>query len=184
MGIHWSLPLLEALLPDDLNARLKEAQNDPFLEVPLQDKIPIVNGLTGKLLKALPVPKTIRVSRRKMRAFCTQGLDVQVGTGSNAEVRNLGSFTDVHASMARNLSRYLTDPMGSVSLPRSKTVPRYPEQSSSAPMVLAQQCVTSSLARRKRDLLLSMSYIPMCLCRIMMPRKRDLFAPLIPFLAW
>ncbi|MCJ1250307.1 hypothetical protein MMC30_007533 [Trapelia coarctata] len=79
MGIHWSLPLLEALLPDDLNDRLNEAQNDPFLEAPLQDELPLINGLTGKVMKALPIPRTIRVSRRKMRAFCTQGLDVQYG---------------------------------------------------------------------------------------------------------
>ena len=78
MGIHWSLPLLESLLPEDLTARLKEAYNDPFVETPLQDEIPIYNGLTGKIMKALPIPRTIRVSRRKMRAFCSQGIDVQV----------------------------------------------------------------------------------------------------------
>ncbi|MCJ1255548.1 hypothetical protein MMC24_003364 [Lignoscripta atroalba] len=79
MGIHWSLPLLESLLPEDLTARLKEAYNDPFVETPLQDEIPIYNGLTGKIMKALPIPRTIRVSRRKMRAFCSQGIDVQYG---------------------------------------------------------------------------------------------------------
>lgn len=77
MGIHWSLPQLEALLPPDLRPRLKEAYNDSFLEVPDQDEMRIFNGLDGTILKALPIPRTIRVSRRKMRAFCSQGIDVK-----------------------------------------------------------------------------------------------------------
>jgi hypothetical protein len=77
MGIHWSLPQLEALLPPNLVARLKEAQNDPFLDAPDQDLMKIYNGLDGTVMKALPIPRTIRVSRRKMRAFCTQGIEVK-----------------------------------------------------------------------------------------------------------
>jgi hypothetical protein len=77
MGIHWSLPLLEALLPPDLRVRLKEAQNDPFMVAKDQDEMRIYNGLDGTILKALPIPRTIRVSRRKMRAFCSQGIDVK-----------------------------------------------------------------------------------------------------------
>ncbi|KAE8441210.1 hypothetical protein EG329_005610 [Mollisiaceae sp. DMI_Dod_QoI] len=75
MGIHWSLPQLEALLPPDLRVRLKEAQNDSFLDAPDQDDMKIYNGLDGTILKALPIPRTIRVSRRKMRAFCSQDID-------------------------------------------------------------------------------------------------------------
>jgi hypothetical protein len=78
MGIHWALPQLEALLPPDLAVRLKEAQNDPFWEAPEKDTFKIYNGLDGEVLKALPLPRTIRVSRRKMRAFCSQGIDVKV----------------------------------------------------------------------------------------------------------
>jgi len=78
MAIHWALPQLESLLPPDLKERLKEAQNDPFLDPPDQDIMSIHNGLDGSILKALPIPRTIRVSRRKMRALCTQGIDVKV----------------------------------------------------------------------------------------------------------
>lgn len=77
MGIHWSLPQLETLLPPDLRLRLKEAQNDPFLDAPDQDDMRIYNGLDGTVLKSLPIPRTIRVSRRKMRAFCSQGIEVK-----------------------------------------------------------------------------------------------------------
>jgi hypothetical protein len=78
MGIHWSLPQLESLLPPDLAARLKEAQNDPFWEAPEQDTMKIYSGLDGEILKALPIPRTVRVSRRKMRVLCSQGIDVKV----------------------------------------------------------------------------------------------------------
>jgi len=71
------LPQLEALLPPDLAARLKEVQNDLFLDHPDQDFMKIYNGLDGTVLKALPIPRTIRVSRRKMRAFCSQEIDVK-----------------------------------------------------------------------------------------------------------
>jgi hypothetical protein len=77
MGIHWSLPQLEALLPPNLVSRLKEAQSDPFLDPPEQDVMKIYNGLDGSVMKALPIPRTIRVSRRKMRALCSQGIDVK-----------------------------------------------------------------------------------------------------------
>jgi hypothetical protein len=78
MGIHWSLLQLEALLPPRLKGRLKEAQNDPFWEAPDEDFFKLYNGLDRTVLKALPLPKTIRVSRRKMRAFCSQGIDMKV----------------------------------------------------------------------------------------------------------
>lgn len=128
MGIHWSLPLLETLLPDDLLARLNEAQNDPSLEIVPHDEIPIINGLTGNVMKALPIPRNIRVSRRKMRAFCTQGLDVQVGRVSCADVCGVSSSTDTHASTAKNLSIYLMDQTVSVLRPHSKTARRFLEQ--------------------------------------------------------
>lgn len=78
MGIHWSLPQLKALLPPDLRVRLKEAQNDPSLAPKEDDVLPIYNGLDGTVLKAIPSPNIIRVSRRKMRAFCSQDINIKV----------------------------------------------------------------------------------------------------------
>jgi hypothetical protein len=37
MGIHWAIPTLKNFLPEDLFARLKEAQNDPCLVLQPQD---------------------------------------------------------------------------------------------------------------------------------------------------
>jgi hypothetical protein len=79
MSIHWALPQLEALLPSELNGKLKNAQNDPFSDAPEEDLFNIYSGLDGTILKALPLSKTVRVSRRKIRALCSHGIDVQVG---------------------------------------------------------------------------------------------------------
>ena len=78
MGIHWAVPMLKSLLPEDLFARLNEAQNDPSLKPQPQDVLRIYDGRSGEIFKELPVPGMIRVSPRKMRAFCSQGIDVQV----------------------------------------------------------------------------------------------------------
>ncbi|KAH8812897.1 hypothetical protein F5884DRAFT_786622 [Xylogone sp. PMI_703] len=79
LGIHWSLPKLEALLPPDLRTRLQETQNDPFFNAPDHDEMRIYNGMDGTILKAMPLPRIIRVSRRKLRAFCSAHIDVKYG---------------------------------------------------------------------------------------------------------
>ncbi|KAI4125379.1 MAG: hypothetical protein LQ347_005395 [Umbilicaria vellea] len=79
MGLHWSLPILEHILPTEIWTGLNEAQTDPHYEAPESDVLPIYNGLTGDLIKNVPIPKTIRYSRRKMRAHLTKGVDVQYG---------------------------------------------------------------------------------------------------------
>ncbi|KAL1296774.1 hypothetical protein AAFC00_000237 [Neodothiora populina] len=82
MGIHWGLPLMESLLPDKMRASLaRETYTDPNLD---WEKSPcnhmrMFNGLTGETIKDVPVQgKIVRVSRRKLRAFLSQGIDVQV----------------------------------------------------------------------------------------------------------
>jgi hypothetical protein len=80
MSIHWSRPLLDQLLPDDLIARLREAQNDPSFSSTNGFEVGFYNGKTGEHLKDQPMANAIRVSRRKMRAFCAQGIDIEVST--------------------------------------------------------------------------------------------------------
>jgi hypothetical protein len=104
MAIHWSLPQLEALLPSELKDKLKGAQNDPFWDAPEEDFFNIYNGLDGTVLKALPLPRIVRVSRRKMRALCSQSIDVQVRnkTGKDSQWLTKGQYgfevTDVKYS--------------------------------------------------------------------------------------
>lgn len=82
MGIHWGLPLMESLLPDNLRPRLaKEAYVDPSLDwdAPPCDCMRMIDGTTGKIMKDVPIdPRIVRVSRRKLRAFLAQEIDVEV----------------------------------------------------------------------------------------------------------
>jgi 2-polyprenyl-6-methoxyphenol hydroxylase-like FAD-dependent oxidoreductase len=83
MGIHWSLPLLEGLLPPDLASRIvKDASVDPTLdyEEPPNNGAYIFDGVSGQVLKDLAVTgRIVRVSRRKLRALCTEGIDIKYG---------------------------------------------------------------------------------------------------------
>ena len=83
MIIHWSLPLLQKLLPVHLSDRIKQdASVDPSLdynEYP-NNMIRIYDGRTGQVLKDLPNEfGSLRVSRRKLRRLCSEGIDVQYG---------------------------------------------------------------------------------------------------------
>lgn len=55
-----------------------EASVDPEYTTQDPDWLPIVNLQTGELLKRLEMPKTIRVSRKKMRALLAEGIEVNV----------------------------------------------------------------------------------------------------------
>jgi 2-polyprenyl-6-methoxyphenol hydroxylase-like FAD-dependent oxidoreductase len=84
MGIHWSLPLLEGLLPKHLASRIRtDASVDAALDY---DEHPnngayIFDGVSGKVLKDLAVTsgRLVRVSRRKLRALCAEGIDIKYG---------------------------------------------------------------------------------------------------------
>lgn len=82
MGIHWALPMLESLLPDDLKTRLA---NETFTDSSVDwEKFPnnhmrMFNGITGEIMKDIPISgKIVRVSRRKLRHFLAQGIEVKV----------------------------------------------------------------------------------------------------------
>lgn len=88
MGIHWSLENLEALLPEHLRDRLMaDASVDPSLdygECP-NNCMRIYEGVEGSLVKEVGVRsgdggegRVLRVSRRKLRALCAEGIDVKV----------------------------------------------------------------------------------------------------------
>jgi hypothetical protein len=81
MSIHWSRPMLDGLLPSDLLARLSEAQVDPSFDSTKAEgyTVPFYNGKTGEHIVEIPMKNSVRVSRRKMRALCSEGIDIKVG---------------------------------------------------------------------------------------------------------
>lgn len=67
MTIHWSKPLLEELLPQELWERIHEFQADPSFDAKAAADyvIPFYDARSGEHIKDAPVPHAIRVSRRK-----------------------------------------------------------------------------------------------------------------------
>lgn len=82
MALHWGLPLLESLLPDRMRPELaKEAYVDPALDWGQSpcNLMRMYNGVTGEIIKDFPVDgKLVRVSRRKLRTFLAQEIDIEV----------------------------------------------------------------------------------------------------------
>lgn len=82
MALHWGLPMLETLLPDDLAARLKvDAVVDSSLDYTKypNNTIAIYDGVSGDLMKEMEIDgPSLRVSRMKLRALCLGGVDVKV----------------------------------------------------------------------------------------------------------
>lgn len=74
MAIHWSVPHLKTLLPPALYERLHEAYCDPFSGI--IEKTTIYNSSSGEVLKELFMPGMIRVDRNRMRALCSDGLEI------------------------------------------------------------------------------------------------------------
>ncbi|KAK4993011.1 hypothetical protein LTR66_001677 [Elasticomyces elasticus] len=77
LSIHWSYPLLRKILPQELFDRLQEAQCDPYYTNPDVENLNIYNGSTGEQMTVMPEPHHRRFNRARMRAFCSQGIDVQ-----------------------------------------------------------------------------------------------------------
>ncbi len=76
MLIHWGNEFFKVCLEPDHLARLKSVQCDPYYESdfgPFPDYFPLKNGKTGELLLNLPAMSAIRVSRRKLRLFLSEG---------------------------------------------------------------------------------------------------------------
>lgn len=70
--------MLFECLPPRLFDRIQEAQTDPFAAAPESDIVTVRHGGTGEVLKDTPVLKMHRVSRKKFRALCADGISVQV----------------------------------------------------------------------------------------------------------
>jgi hypothetical protein len=108
--------MLEKLLPPELVRTMNEAQNDPSWVPPETDVMRIYNGLDGSIMKEMPIPRTVRVSRRKMRAHCSRGIDVKVRL---RVIRSLGySFTAAFSRPNKSHSTTTPSPTSSTTTSR------------------------------------------------------------------
>ncbi|RDW56591.1 hypothetical protein BP5796_13056 [Coleophoma crateriformis] len=79
MAVHWSLPMLEELLPEDLRKRVLTTQPDPEHVVNMDDKTKFYHGVTGEVLTELPSHGARRMKRRALGELCSEGIDIQYG---------------------------------------------------------------------------------------------------------
>ncbi|KAH8820697.1 hypothetical protein F5884DRAFT_764906 [Xylogone sp. PMI_703] len=97
LAIHWSIPLLEELLPQSIWNRLHEAHCDPFYEYPEVEVVPLTNGQTGELLMDIRGAGMRRFSRNRLRKLCTEGLEIEYGKEFvNATYSEDGSCITAH----------------------------------------------------------------------------------------
>lgn len=79
LAIHWSIPILRKLLPQHLFDRLSEAQADPAHDRGDDETIVLRNSDSGVILKTISTPGMKRVSRKKFRNLCKDGIEVLWG---------------------------------------------------------------------------------------------------------
>jgi hypothetical protein len=79
MTLHWGAEAIAKCLPPDLLDALNEGICcDPFYTGTDMYYIPNYNGESGEKIFNMPGNAPRRVSRRKLRNFLSQGLDIQV----------------------------------------------------------------------------------------------------------
>ena len=81
MALHWCIPYIESCLPPELFAQLKSVETNPWEEIDLTEasNIPLVNGRTGELLTAVPMPNPKRIVRGKLRDLFRKDIEVHFG---------------------------------------------------------------------------------------------------------
>jgi hypothetical protein len=113
-------PMLEDVLPKDLFDRVYTAANDPSFPPPDPGVLPTWNGETGEHIKDIPLLRMYRVSRRKFRTLCSEGIDVVV---SSCNVDIPSSIAHHVCSMGKSSRTSLTTMAQTPSLQCLRTVP-------------------------------------------------------------
>ncbi|APA06953.1 hypothetical protein SS1G_04377 [Sclerotinia sclerotiorum 1980 UF-70] len=86
MALHWGSKHLSTCLPDEIFAKIKSAQCDPYYEKETMPPLPFKNAQTGEILLTLPADNLRRVGRQKLRKLFAEGLQIQYN-------KRLTSFT-------------------------------------------------------------------------------------------
>lgn len=70
--------MLKTCLSEELfNRVVSDSAVDPNFEPPDPGILPTWNGATGEFIKNVPLLKMVRVSRRRFRTLCAEGIDIQ-----------------------------------------------------------------------------------------------------------
>ncbi|KAF2811399.1 FAD/NAD(P)-binding domain-containing protein [Mytilinidion resinicola] len=79
--VHWALAALESCLPPDLFARLKDIQVDPQQGIKDTGRFLFLDLATAEPRYVIPPSKRMRISRKKLRALLTEGLEEEIHWG-------------------------------------------------------------------------------------------------------
>lgn len=80
LTLHWALPALDELLPDDIKAHIPETSvNKEAVKNGDKGRYQFFDLATGEAMCSVPAAERIRVSRPRFREVLASGVDVQVG---------------------------------------------------------------------------------------------------------
>ena len=86
MLLHWGAQYLLSNLPADMQARISEPEVDNFYNWSGGGPFVHMNGKTGEIiLRVSGDDPVVRVSRKKLRKFLSEGLDIRVYTPSHPQ---------------------------------------------------------------------------------------------------
>lgn len=77
--MHWAVPILQSIIPEDLFVRIQSTFTDPNTPPPSIDGLKIFHGKNGEMVNEIPSPPVYRLRRSKIRALLMEGLDVREG---------------------------------------------------------------------------------------------------------
>ncbi|KAL5354234.1 hypothetical protein ACLOAV_000321 [Pseudogymnoascus australis] len=152
MSIQWGIPLLRQCLPEALFDRLQSAANDPYFTPPDPGVLPTLNGKTGELLKEIPLLRMFRVSRRKFRSLCAEGISVEYGKSLKDVVYDddKDTVTAVFTDSSQAVGSLLVGADGAHSAVRTCIFGAEKARASSVPYSAVNLCVKYNDAEKAR----------------------------------
>ncbi|TVY90346.1 FAD-dependent monooxygenase [Lachnellula willkommii] len=76
-GIYWAQSRLDECLTEDLRSLVPTVQTDPSYKPSDASVMPVHHGETGKLLKNLPAPWSLRLKRKKWLEMISKDIDIK-----------------------------------------------------------------------------------------------------------
>ncbi|KFY24346.1 hypothetical protein V493_05297 [Pseudogymnoascus sp. VKM F-4281 (FW-2241)] len=152
MSIQWGVPLLRQCLPEALFDRLQTVANDPYFTPPDPGHLPTMNGETGELLKNIPLLRMFRVSRRKFRGLCAEGISIEYGKSLKDVVYDddKDTVTAVFADSSRAVGSLLVGADGAHSVVRTCIFGPEKARASNVPYSAINLCVKYNDAEKAR----------------------------------
>ncbi|KFY77573.1 hypothetical protein V499_03086 [Pseudogymnoascus sp. VKM F-103] len=152
MSIQWGIPLLQQCLPEALFDRLQSVATDPYFTPPDPGLLPTLNGKTGELLKDVPLLRMFRVSRRRFRSLCAEGISVEYDKTLKDVVYDddKNTVTAIFADSSRAVGSLLVGADGAHSAVRTCIFGPEKGRASSVPYSAVNICVKYNDAEKAR----------------------------------